>query len=75
VGDEADWIIDQILFGGYYEDGEGDDGPCGCNTCRGRQRHPPPRPETMSMFDNLDDKGNGNGKRRHPQRVSRSTAR
>jgi len=55
VGDEADWILDSFLYGDFDEE---EDEPCGCNTCRGRQRHPPPRPETLSMFDPLDDSGN-----------------
>lgn len=54
MGDEADWIVDQILNGGYWDDRrefeDGDD----YDFYPRRRKGPPPRPETLSMFDDLD---------------------
>lgn len=71
MGEIADEHYDMMMDGMECPECGGNWSTCCCD----RPKRLPPRPETMSMFDNLDDGENQHGKRRHPQRVPRSAAR
>ena len=60
MGEIADELIDNMMDAECEECG-GDLFSCRC----GRPRRVPPRPETLSMFDDLDEpkKGRSRGKR------------
>lgn len=65
--DIADEHYDAMMDGEECYDCGGNWGTCECDYSGPRRRKPPPRPETLSMFDDLDKpkKGKGNA-RRHP---------
>lgn len=75
MGDIADEHYDAMMDGEECPECGGNWATCECDYSGPRRRRPPPRPETLSMFDNLDQGKRREQKRPDQKRVPRSRHR